>query len=191
MLLTVKEVAERLRISPRTAYLWIEEGRLPAIRLAERVTRVSEDAVEAFVASASGAAPYPMQAEGGTGAGVVAEASTTYCLRCGAAVDPADGRTPTSRLRALLVDNRDRLLNIASEHRASNVRVFGSVARGDARFGSDIDFLVDLAEGATLLDLGGIQSGFEETLGCRVDVGAAGSLKDDLRARVLAEAIPL
>lgn len=191
MLLTPKEVGERLRVSQRTIYLWIEQGRLPAIRLSERVTRISEDAVEALLASASGATAYPHLVEETRSSEAAAEAPAAYCLRCGAVVDPADDRSPTERLRALLSDHRGELLRIAAQHKASNVRVFGSVARGDAHFGSDIDFIVDLADDATLLDLGGIQSGFEDSLGCRVDVGAAGSLKAEMRSRVMAEAVPL
>ena len=192
MLLTPKEVGDRLRVSQRTVYLWIEQGRLPAVRLSERVTRVSEDAVEALIASATGPVAYPQPvAEGARADEIAAEARTVYCLRCGASVDPTDGRSPTARLRALLSEHRDELFRIAAEHKASNVRVFGSVARGDAHFGSDIDFIVDLGDGATLLDLGGIQSGFEDALGCRVDVGGASALKDEMRDRVLAEAVPL
>lgn len=192
MLLTPREVGERLRVSQRTVYLWIEQGRLPAVRLSERVTRVREDAVEAMIASASGSAAYPQPiAEGVRADEIAAEAPTAYCLRCGASVDPTDGRSPTARLRALLSEHRDELYRIAAEYKASNVRVFGSVARGDAHFGSDIDFIVDLDDRATLLDLGGIQAGFEEALGCRVDVGSAGALKTEMRARVLAEAVPL
>ena len=192
MLLTPREVGERLRVSQRTVYLWIEQGRLPAVRLSERVTRVREDAVEAMIASAAGPAAYPGSDSKVVRADeVAAEARAAYCLRCGAPVDPADGRSATERLRALLADHRDELFRIAAEHKASNVRVFGSVARGDAHFGSDIDFIVDLDDRATLLDLGGIQAGFEEALGCRVDVGSAGALKTEMRARVLAEAVPL
>jgi len=192
MLLTPREVGERLRVSQRTVYLWIEQGRLPAVRLSERVTRVREDAVEAMIASAAGPAAYPGSDSKVVRADeVAAEARAAYCLRCGAPVDPADGRSATERLRALLADHRDELFRIAAEHKASNVRVFGSVARGDAHFGSDIDFIVDLADDASMLDLGGVQSGFEDALGCRVDVGRADSLKPAMRRRVLAEAVPL
>jgi len=192
MLLAPKEVGARLRVSQRTVYLWIEQGRLPAIRLSERVTRVSEAAVEALIDRASASTAYSRTADAGALPGeIAAEAQATYCLRCGAIVDPTDGRSPTERLRALLSSHREELLRIAAAHKASNVRVFGSVARGDAHFGSDIDFIVDLGDGATLLDLGGIQSGFEDALGCRVDVGGASALKDEMRDRVLAEAVPL
>lgn len=59
---------------------------------------------------------------------------------------------------------------IVRRHRGSNVRVFGSVARGDALVDSDIDFLVDLEVGASLLDLGGMDTELRELLGRDVDV---------------------
>lgn len=192
MLLTPREVGERLRVSQRTVYLWIEQGRLPAVRLSERVTRVDETAVEAMIERASAVDAYPQPAATGARSDeLAAEAPAAYCLRCGASVDTADRRSPTERLRSALSSHRDEILRIAAEHKGTNVRVFGSVARGDAHFGSDIDFIVDLADGASLLDLGGMQSGFEDVLGCRVDVGDAGALKAGLRDRVMAEAVPL
>jgi predicted nucleotidyltransferase len=71
------------------------------------------------------------------------------------------------------------------------VRVFGSVARGEAAVGSDVDFLVDMEEGRSLLDLVGFWQDLEELLGCRVDVITDGGVSPYLRDRIYAEVIPL
>jgi len=83
---------------------------------------------------------------------------------------------------------RDEILSIAARRGAKNVRVFGSVARGDAQADSDIDFLVDLEPGRSLLDLGGLVSDLQELLGRPVDVVTEAGLRDRIRARVLREA---
>jgi len=72
-----------------------------------------------------------------------------------------------------------------------NVRVFGSVARGEDSPQSDIDLLVDLGPEATLLELAGLREDLDALLGIRVDVATPGMLKPAIRARALAEAVPL
>ncbi len=86
---------------------------------------------------------------------------------------------------------RDVILDIASRHGARNVRVFGSTARGTSGTQSDIDLLVDLEEGRTLLDLGGLLMDMQEISGTRVDVATDEMLRPEFRAQVLKEAIPL
>jgi predicted nucleotidyltransferase len=86
---------------------------------------------------------------------------------------------------------RDQVLNIAHRHGAHHVRIFGSVARGEAGPLSDIDFLVEMEPGRSLLDLGGLVSDLQQLLGCSVDVITERGLKPRIRARVLEEAIPL
>jgi uncharacterized protein len=82
-------------------------------------------------------------------------------------------------IRMAAVDrHRDEIRAIASRHRALSVSVFGSVARGDDGPDSDIDFLVEFAPGASLLDLMRIQDDLESLLGGRIDVVSAGGLKD-------------
>jgi predicted nucleotidyltransferase len=71
------------------------------------------------------------------------------------------------------------------------VRVFGSVARGEADEKSDIDLLVDLEKGRSLLDLAGLLVDLEELLGCKVDVVPEDSLRERIRGRVLKEAVAL
>lgn len=74
--------------------------------------------------------------------------------------------------------HRDAIHEIADQHHARSISVFGSVARGDDGPDSDIDFLVEFALGASLLDLMRIQDDLEKLLGCPVDVVSAGGLKD-------------
>jgi hypothetical protein len=92
---------------------------------------------------------------------------------------------------ALLRTHRDQILAIAERHGASNVRVFGSVARGEARPDSDVDILVDLELGRSLFDHAQLQIDLEALLGRKVDVVSARGLRSHLRDRVLQEAIPL
>lgn len=86
---------------------------------------------------------------------------------------------------------RDQILALADAHGARNVRVFGSVARGDAKEDSDIDLVVDFDAGRSLMDHGELIMDLEATLGCRVDVVSAKGLHDRFRDRVLADAVPL
>ena len=86
---------------------------------------------------------------------------------------------------------RDKILEIATRRGAYNVRVFGSVARGDADEKSDIDFLVDLEPGRSLLDLGGLLMDLRELLGCEVDVVTEKGLRERIKDRVLKEAVAL
>ena len=69
--------------------------------------------------------------------------------------------------------------------------MFGSVARGDADEQSDIDVLVQMEPGRSLLDLGGLQYDLEQLLGCRVDVVTEQGLKARLREEILSEAVTL
>ena len=91
----------------------------------------------------------------------------------------------------LLEEKREEILRIATEYGAREVRVFGSVARGEADRESDIDFLVELEPGRSLLDLGGLQMELESLLGRRVDVVTARGLSARIRERVLREAVPV
>lgn len=86
---------------------------------------------------------------------------------------------------------RRRIREIARRHGVSNVRVFGSVARGDAAPDSDIDFLIEVTGPTTPWFPGGLVAELEELLGRRVDVVEADAVREDLRERILQEAEPL
>ena len=88
-------------------------------------------------------------------------------------------------------NKREDVLRVARLHGASNVRVFGSVARGEAGPDSDVDFLVDMEPGRSLLDLGGLLMDLQELLGRRVDVVTERGLRERVRERVLREAVLL
>jgi predicted nucleotidyltransferase len=94
-------------------------------------------------------------------------------------------------LEKLLKEKREAILCICAKHGARNVRVFGSVARGEADEQSDIDLLVDMEPGRSLLDLGGLLMDLQALLGQKVDVVTERGLKPRIRERVLAEAIAL
>jgi len=91
----------------------------------------------------------------------------------------------------ILQNHRDDILRIATQYGASNVRVFGSVARGEARPESDIDVLIHLETGRSLLDIVAIKQELEELLGRKVDVLTESSLSPYLREQILMEAIRL
>ena len=86
---------------------------------------------------------------------------------------------------------RTEILRLAALHGATNVRIFGSVARGDADERSDVDFLVDMSSGRSLLDLGGLLKDLRDLLSRPVDVITERGLKARIRDRVLREAVPL
>ncbi|MCW5700719.1 MAG: nucleotidyltransferase family protein [Rhodospirillales bacterium] len=94
-------------------------------------------------------------------------------------------------LEVRLRNRRDEILRLAAEHGAFNVRVFGSVARGEADETSDIDFLVAMEPRRSLFDLGGLQYDLQALLGCPVDVVTERGLKARIRDRVIKEAVPL
>lgn len=86
---------------------------------------------------------------------------------------------------------REEILRLARQWGARDVRVFGSVARGDAGPSSDVDFLVEFEAGRSLLDHGGLLMDLQELLGCEVDVVSEGGMRSRFRDRVLKEAVPL
>ena len=91
----------------------------------------------------------------------------------------------------LLQEKRTAILQLAAKHGVRNVRVFGSVARHEADEQSDIDFLVDMEPGRSLMDMGGFLMDLRELLGREVDVVTERGLKPRIRDRVLQEAVAL
>jgi predicted nucleotidyltransferase len=94
-------------------------------------------------------------------------------------------------LEDLVRDKRSEILRLANKYGARNIRIFGSLARGEADTDSDLDLLVTMEEGRTLLDLVGLWQDLEELLGRKVDVTSDGGLSPHLRERILAEAVAL
>jgi predicted nucleotidyltransferase len=86
---------------------------------------------------------------------------------------------------------RGEILRIAAKYGARNVRIFGSRMRGEAGPNSDVDFLVEMAPGCSLLDLGRLAMDLQDLLGCRVDVVEPEGLHWYIRDTVLKEAVPL
>lgn len=91
----------------------------------------------------------------------------------------------------LIRQRRREILDIAERHGARDVRIFGSVARGDTSLTSDLDLLVRFEPGRSLLDHGGLIDDLEELLGVKVDVISERGMRDRVRERVLTEAVPL
>ncbi len=88
----------------------------------------------------------------------------------------------------ILQNHRDEILQLAAKYGAYNVRIFGSVARGEADADSDIYFLVEMESGKTLFDLGGLLMDLQDLLSCRVDIVTEKGLRKRMRERVLPEA---
>jgi hypothetical protein len=91
----------------------------------------------------------------------------------------------------LLASKREEILRTAARFGARNIRVFGSVARKEARPSSDVDFLVELEPGRSLFDLGGLLMELRGMLGCEVDVVTERGLRGRLKEKVLEQAVSL
>jgi predicted nucleotidyltransferase len=102
-----------------------------------------------------------------------------------------EGDWPVVTASDIVKKKREEILAIASKHGASNVRVFGSVARGEADETSDIDLLVDLDRGRTLFDLAALVEELNQATGWRVDVVTEGGLRERIHDVVLHEAVAL
>ena len=94
-------------------------------------------------------------------------------------------------LEELKTTKRQAILDLAARYGARDIRVFGSVATAQEGPDSDVDFLVNLEKGRSLFDLGGLLMDLQELLHCPVDVVTEAGLRDRIRQRVLAEAVPL
>jgi uncharacterized protein len=95
------------------------------------------------------------------------------------------------KIEELIKEKREDILRIAAKYGASNVRIFGSISRGEADDESDLDLLVEMEKGRSLLDHAGLWLKLQELLGCKIDVVSERGIKPRIRDRVLEEAIPL
>jgi len=94
-------------------------------------------------------------------------------------------------LSQLIQEKRPQILEIAEGHGARNVRLFGSVARGEATETSDLDLLIEMAPERSLLDVVAIKQDLEELLGCKVDVVTEAAISPYLKDKVLNETVRL
>lgn len=94
-------------------------------------------------------------------------------------------------LNQLVKEKREEILQIAAKHGAYNVRIFGSVARGEAGPDSDVDFLVEMEANRSLFDLGGLLADLQDLLNCKVDIAEPEGLHWFIRDQILKEAVPL
>lgn len=95
---------------------------------------------------------------------------------------------PQIGISRILIEKRQEILALAQRRGARNIRIFGSVARNEAREDSDIDFLIDLDPDRSLLDVGGLAMDLSQLLDRPVDVVTEAGLRDRIRSRVLSEA---
>ena len=100
-------------------------------------------------------------------------------------------KNPTSDLETLLKEKREEVLRIAATHGAFNVRIFGSISRGEARSDSDVDLLVETGSKTSSWFPAGLILDLEEVLNRRVEVVTERGLNRYIRDRVLREAVPL
>jgi predicted nucleotidyltransferase len=150
--------------------------------VAAELRSLMEKTVNAAPAASRARAPEAMRAR------------TATVQRAGDAVVTARsrlGRAKGGALMRAVKQKRKAILDAAARRGARNVRLFGSVVRGTARFDSDVDILVDLEPGTSLLDLGGLKSELEVILGRKVDVATPAGLRPRVRESVLREARPL
>ena len=89
----------------------------------------------------------------------------------------------------LLKEHRVDIIALAAKHGAGNVRIFGSVVRGESGPRSDVDFLVEMEPGRTLLDMGGLLMDLQDLLGVEVDVVTENGLRKRIRQHVMDQAV--
>ena len=109
------------------------------------------------------------------------------------AEEPAFPLTHPSSMKTAtdLSPHGSAIRNLAAKYRAENVRLFGSVARGEGTAASDVDLLVHFVEGASLLDQVGLKQELEALLGCFVDVVSDRAVNRHVRDRILRDAVPI
>lgn len=91
----------------------------------------------------------------------------------------------------LLTCHREAILSLAQQYGASNVRIFGSTARGEAITNSDVDFLVYFPPNTSIFKVIGLWRELGALLGCKVDLLTDGALDEAMKPRVLRDAVPL
>jgi hypothetical protein len=100
-------------------------------------------------------------------------------------------QTKATPIPSQLQAKQQEIIEISAKYGASNIRVFGSYARGEATPNSDLDLLMDLKQGISLLDRIALKQELEDLLGVKVDIAKPENLHEIIREKVLEEAIPL
>lgn len=95
------------------------------------------------------------------------------------------------RIDETLKEKRNQILTIAKRYGAGKVRIFGSIARGEGKQDSDLDMLVELEPGRSLLDIIAIKQDLEDLLDCKVDVVTEAALSPYIRDEVLSQVVSL
>ena len=90
-----------------------------------------------------------------------------------------------------VLSKRKDILSLARQHGAASIKIFGSVVRGEEQLNSDVDFLVRMEKGRSLLDMGGLLMDLQDLLGCKVDVISENGLRSRIKEHVLQEAMPI
>lgn len=177
--MTMQEAAAQLNVSRGTLFYAIQQGRLTPIRLFGRTLLSREEVARLRPAGyldrrPSKDASRHRRSESDAGRVVSSGSDST-----------------TGAAREQIIALREEIMSVARANGATSVRLFGSAARGEDDSASDIDLLVTMEQGRSLLDLGGIQQELERLLGRRIDVVTERGLNPRIRDRVLREAIAL
>jgi predicted nucleotidyltransferase len=90
-----------------------------------------------------------------------------------------------------VLSKRNDILLLARQHGAASIKIFGSVVRGEEYPDSDVDFLVQMENGRSLFDMGGLLMDLQDLLGCKVDVVSENGLRSRIKDHVLREAMPI
>lgn len=118
-------------------------------------------------------------------------AALEYAANAVERVGAEEARKQPIGLEELRQNYREAILELARKRKATNVRVFGSVVRGESTGESDVDFLVDFEVDATLWDQIGLRQDLEELLGREVDLSVEKNLREEFRPHIMRDATPL
>lgn len=178
---TLRELREAAGVSQEELATRLKKGQ-PALSRMERQRDARVSTLHDYVAALGG--ELDLVARVGEREVRLSQFDTTA-----AAAERARRATPPTL--EYLRSRREEILRVAEQHGAYNVRVFGSVVRGEATADSDVDFLIDLEEGRGMFDLADLYNGLQTAVGHSVDIVTERSLRGRIRDYILADATPL